>query len=241
MRLFGTQPQVKGSQQQALQRCIYHEINNPLAAVMATVEMVQMNHRSLNHESIDLYMSRLMKGILRIQSLLDLTLSDMRDPQVDWEELSVADVLDNMQQLFADQMRSLDLDYQVVHLEASAPYVRGSMHLVEEILINLLKNAIEASDPGMSIRLMANQSADGVTFTVEDEGPGIDEAVADRIFEPFVTTKNYGSGFGLYYSRFLADQMGASVTLSHRVPHGTSAAIRFSQRDEMVDKQPSPA
>ncbi|KQM65625.1 histidine kinase [Sphingomonas sp. Leaf17] len=91
--------------------------------------------------------------------------------------------------------------------------VIADMVRLEQVLVNLLQNALEALDrrPDPRLTLSVAQRADGVTITVRDNGPGIDPTIADRLFTPFVTSRATGLGLGLVISQDIMADMGGSL------------------------------
>jgi two-component system NtrC family sensor kinase len=86
--------------------------------------------------------------------------------------------------------------------------------LVEQILLNLMKNAIEAMPEGGVLRLSTGTSPDLAWLDVADTGPGLPAAARARLFQPFVTTKgDEGTGLGLAVSQRLAQAMGGNLEL----------------------------
>jgi signal transduction histidine kinase len=86
---------------------------------------------------------------------------------------------------------------------------------IEQVLINLLKNAVEASlENDGGVRLSWKKTAETVELSIEDDGPGI--ANPTNLFIPFFTTKPEGSGIGLVLSRQIAENHGGSLTLENR-------------------------
>ncbi len=93
--------------------------------------------------------------------------------------------------------------------------VRGDADQLQQALINLVRNAIEAAPEGKEpVELRASRVKDGVVFEVEDCGPGV--ANPDNLFVPFFTTKPGGSGIGLVLARQVAEGHGGTLTLQNR-------------------------
>ena len=107
--------------------------------------------------------------------------------------------------------------------------VIADMVRLEQVLVNLLQNALEAlngtQDP--QITLSVTLPTDGVVVTVCDNGPGIDPAIADRLFTPFVTSRAAGLGLGLVISQDIMADMGGSL---HAVPNDDGAAFQVVLR-----------
>ncbi|MEA3199967.1 MAG: hypothetical protein QOE90_1395 [Thermoplasmata archaeon] len=98
---------------------------------------------------------------------------------------------------------------------------------VQQVALNLLQNARDASPPGGRIRLRTWTDADGAHLLVEDEGPGIPPDVRARMFEPFFSTKPQGTGIGLSVVRRIAETHGASIRVSDRAPRGARVEVVF--------------
>lgn len=99
-----------------------------------------------------------------------------------------------------------------------------------QVLVNVVTNGIQAMPQGGALRLSAHDDGRSVTITVEDEGEGLDQAVADSMFEPFVTTKPSGTGLGLAVVRQLTEAHGGRVTLENGEVHGVVVTISLPSR-----------
>jgi signal transduction histidine kinase len=97
--------------------------------------------------------------------------------------------------------------------------------LLSRALHNLLVNAIEASPPGSVVELESGRADREAWVEVRDRGPGLDPALAPRVFEPYVSNKNRGSGLGLSLVRDIATQHRGSVTLVNRDGGGARARL----------------
>jgi two-component system C4-dicarboxylate transport sensor histidine kinase DctB len=104
--------------------------------------------------------------------------------------------------------------------------VNTDADLVEQVLLNLLKNAIEALPPGGTVTLATGHDASGVFIDIVDDGPGLAPDVQSHLFQPFVTSKGTeGSGLGLAVSRRLARTLGGDLLLR---PTATGTAWRLT-------------
>ena len=111
------------------------------------------------------------------------------------EAVCLADVAQDAISLLALNRNSVDV--QFFNLCDPQHLVTGDAQRLAQVLINLLSNARDASQPGGAIRVKTEANEDTVELLVEDEGSGIPKAIMDRLFEPFFTTKDPGQGTGL--------------------------------------------
>lgn len=110
----------------------------------------------------------------------------------------------------------------VAEPEAEAVAVHADPDHLRQILVNLLANALEAAAPEGTVRVSLSTDPERVCVRVNDSGPGIDERVRHRLFEPLVTTKARGIGLGLALCRRLAERNGGSLGLSSGQLSGAS-------------------
>jgi C4-dicarboxylate-specific signal transduction histidine kinase len=113
---------------------------------------------------------------------------------------------------------------------AGRPVVGDRVQL-QQVVLNLILNAIEAmkgtTDCPRALTISSALTEEGsVLVSVEDSGPGIDPAIADRLFDPFVTTKPEGLGLGLSICRSIVHAHGGHLSMPTRIPHG--AALQFT-------------
>jgi two-component system NtrC family sensor kinase len=129
-------------------------------------------------------------------------------------------------------MQQVDL-----HLDVHPDLPRVSLsreHLVQ-VMLNLVLNAADAVGDGGKISLRATASDGSVRIEVEDDGPGVSEEVRERLFEPFVTTKEVGkgTGLGLAVCRGLIEAAGGTITLSDDYTDGARFVITLPVSPEI--------
>jgi signal transduction histidine kinase len=117
------------------------------------------------------------------------------------------------------------------HLAADVPLILGDRIQVQQVLLNLLMNAIEAmSGVGAGPRTLRVSSelvaATEVVIAVRDSGPGFDPQSLDQLFEAFYTTKSHGLGLGLAISRRIIEAQGGRLWATANVAHG--AVLQFT-------------
>jgi signal transduction histidine kinase len=124
--------------------------------------------------------------------------------------------------------RELQGERITVELEVGdkVPRVLASRVQLQQVLLNLITNAIDAmrpihDRPRLLLVSIATGECEGVVVRVEDSGPGIDPDLRSRVFDPFFTTKSGGMGLGLAICRSIIETHDGKVSVSARHPHGT--------------------
>jgi nitrogen fixation/metabolism regulation signal transduction histidine kinase len=135
----------------------------------------------------------------------------------------------HMAQLFATELATRDIAFEAI-VEPETLEVEADAELLDQALINLMRNAIEAMDGehGRALRLTAGRDFDGhVVIAVADSGPGIASSERDKVFVPFFTTKRQGSGVGLTLVRQIAAVHNATVDIGDTPRGGATVRLRF--------------
>ncbi|HEY8110627.1 MAG TPA: HAMP domain-containing sensor histidine kinase [Candidatus Nitrosotenuis sp.] len=168
-----------------------HDLRNPLAIIKNTIEVVKLKHSSkIPNDLMDMF-SAIDKASSRMVFQLDEVLNFVRTSPLECDEYSLSKILGS----------SIDKIVVPDRIQISRPQndVRlfCDMEKIEAVFTNLLMNAIQAMDNSGQITVRFSQNNSAVIFEVEDSGPGIQESIVDKIFEPLFTTKSYGTGLGL--------------------------------------------
>ena len=152
-----------------------------------------------------------------------------RVPRPDFRIFPVADLFDTITDLLEPQMRAQGIHFRRA-IEPDGLDLTADPELIEQVLINLVKNAMQAvvGTPEAEVRLLARIDDRGrAIIQVIDNGPGIVEEALDKIFIPFFTTKKDGSGIGLSLSREIMRQHGGSISAVSYPNKRTVFTLRF--------------
>jgi signal transduction histidine kinase len=115
-----------------------------------------------------------------------------------------------------------------VRARSIARFHRGKLM---QVVINLVRNAAQASPPGSEVRVVLEEDGGAPVLRVIDRGAGMDEATLARVGEPFFSTKEGGSGLGLGISRRIAAEHGGTLAIRSRVGEGTEVEVRLPSLD----------
>ena len=134
------------------------------------------------------------------------------------------ELLEEAETLFKARVKKEGVQLQL-HIPSSDIQFQGDPHLLEQVLINLIKNAVDAledqADGSINVHLQKNKNGK-ISIQVIDNGPGIPPEKLDQIFVPFYTTKETGSGIGLSLSRQIMRQHKGSLEVQSVEGQGTA-------------------
>jgi signal transduction histidine kinase len=218
-----------------------HEIGNPIAAVMGLEDLLLEGGLS-NDEQRD-FLLRMKKETERIHRILKDLLAFARpgDPAEGESDASgsVEAAVHDTVALLMPHPALKDVEI-ALDLHPDLPEVVMSRERLIQVVLNLVLNAADAVGAGGHVRIAAEPSDLGVRLSVADDGPGIEPKVRDRLFEPFVTTKEIGkgTGLGLAVCRGLVESVGGSIGLDTGVQHGARFVIELPRAVTSADPEP---
>ena len=208
---------------------IVHEVSQPLSALDNTLAAADLHaqrdaraevHRNLG--SARNLLRRMQRTVKHLR-----TFSSRRDPGPP-EAVNLAGVLDAALDIVAPQARDAGVRIETA-VAADLPRVAGNAVRLEQVFINLVLNAIEATAGAgnADVHVAARGGGGGVSVEIADTGAGIPDDVRERLFEPFFTTKGTGEslGLGLSISRTLVEEFGGSLRFDARPGGGTLVSV----------------
>jgi signal transduction histidine kinase len=207
-----------------LSTSMIHDLRNPLAAIYGGAEMLvddDLSPPQVKRLAGNIYRSS--RRILEmLQELADVTRGRAREPEMCRLREVVLAAYEGLAEAAESQRIAVDID---VPADIELPLDRSPM---ERVFENLISNAVEAMPEGGRLRIAAERQNGSVLVSVEDTGSGIPEAVAPRLFQPFVTSgKRNGMGLGLALSRQTVLDHGGDLWVDGSVQRGARFVMRL--------------
>ncbi|MEE2672998.1 MAG: ATP-binding protein [Myxococcota bacterium] len=211
-----------------LSASIAHEIRNPVTAAKTLVQ--QMGEDPLSSENID-YASVALEELDRVERSISHLLRYARDEEISFEPFEMADVVESSLDSYRDRIDVLGVEVEV-QFDTRGP-MQGDAERMHRVLLNLVGNALDAVEQGDTpvprLQIMGGENLAGteVWVRVRDNGSGIHPDVLDKVFNPFFTTKDKGTGLGLALSKKVVDAHGGSMSVESNSEAGTEFVLTF--------------
>lgn len=205
---------------------VAHEINNPLTTILTTALLIQEETApdDPNYHELETIANETLRCRKIVTSLLDFA----RQSKPSKSPHDINQVVRASMALTRKQAAFKDVAFEAV-LSEPLPLVNIDKDQIQQCLINLAINGIDATDPGGKIRFASRlvPEKEVVEITVSDTGGGIPENDLDRIFEPFFTSKESGTGLGLAITHGIIEQHDGSIEVESKEGEGTTFRIHL--------------
>jgi signal transduction histidine kinase len=205
---------------------VAHEVRNPISAIELNAEMLQdivRAHPGTDMEEAAGLVTSIRDQVNALDALTEEYLAFARFPKPHFEEESINDLVREL----ADFIRPVALRQGLtlpVSLDPNVPHLEVDRGLLRQAVLNLVKNGLEALSRGGELTLTTRVDGVAVEIVVSDTGAGIPPDVAERLFQPFFTTKPQGTGLGLSIARQITEEHGGELKFSPG-PGGRGAAF----------------
>ena len=211
---------------------IAHEINQPLAAVVArgNAALRWLAHAPPNLEETRDSIRAILNEGYRASEVIGRIRSLLKHSEPEYVELDINDAIRDVLELTKSALRSRGVVIQT-QLSAALPQALGDRVQLQQVIMNLIMNGADAmsavADRPRILHIGSQvDSAGNVLVSVKDLGTGIDEAIRDIIFKPLFTTKSTGMGMGLSICRSIVEAHGGKLWATPATPYGTD--FRFT-------------
>lgn len=202
-------------------RRVAHEIKNPLTPIRLAAERVLAKHRQGDADFapvLEASAETIVREVARLQALVDEFSRFARMPAPQPVAVDLAALTEELLPLYRGLKPGLTVRAEIA--AALAP-IAADPEQLRRVLINLLDNAVEATEPPGEIVVAAREVGESIEIAVADSGRGVPPEARDKLFLPFFSTKGRGTGLGLaIVHRIVSDHHG-SIRVEEREPHGS--------------------
>jgi signal transduction histidine kinase len=202
---------------------VAHEVNNPLGGVMSLVRALRDN--AVSEEKRAEYFDAIEDGLGRMRTTIRGLLDFSREQPPRMEPVPLAEMAIDCLRLLAATLRSKGIVSDVSVCEQHS--ARGDRSRLMQALLNLLMNASDATPRGGTINVSCESDANKVALVVTDSGSGIPQEIAQRVVEPFFTTKpsGHGTGLGLAIVQTIVKEHGGTMEIRSAPGQGTTIKL----------------
>ena len=216
---------------------VAHELGNLIASLTIHLQLINRRLKKLqagrDTEALADSIRICEEEVRRLDGIIANFLEAIRPQAPDLSETHLADVLG---EVLAFQQRELaDRGIRVeAETRADLPAVMADRNQVKQVFFNVIKNAVEAMQPGGRLRIKARTDDDNVYLAFGDSGSGIKQENMVRLFQPYHTTKSGGHGLGLMVVQRIMREHGGQIGIESKEGVGTVVTLQFPRKDRRV-------
>jgi two-component system, NtrC family, sensor kinase len=213
---------------------VAHEINNPLATISELAGDIQdiLGPQQVaglpEGEVVVEDLARIQNQVERGRSVTHRMLNFARRMEPQMEATDINAVVRESYSFIEKEALFNNIKVQL-ELDPEVPAVSTDRAQLQQVFLNLLDNALDATGKGGRIRITSQADSSWITVKVTDSGPGVPPDLAGRIFDPFFTTKEpgQGTGLGLSISHSIMDRLGGSLELENKPGQGATFVVHI--------------
>lgn len=203
---------------------VAHEIKNPVAGISGGMDLVM--RRIGDDSELQVIVGEMRRQISRIDVAVRDLLAFARPADPEFAPTSVSSMVERALTLVRPATSTSEVAL-VLDLAPDLPDVLVDGGLVQQALVNLMVNGVQATPAGGRVTVTSGLVAQRVELRIEDTGKGISEDDLQRIFKPFFTTRHLGTGLGLSITRSIIERQNGTITVESVVGEGSTFIVSF--------------
>lgn len=217
---------------------VAHEIKNPLGSISIHVQLLEKAMKEKPDKKMERYLSIVSEEIDRLNKIVVDFLFAVRPMDIKPINDDINALVLELAEFMKPEAKNASIELEA-KLEASANPVPFDRRYIKQVLLNLIKNSMSAMPKGGKLLLKTSSNQDEFIIRVEDSGSGIDNDKIGKIFEPYYTTKENGTGLGLTLSYKIIKEHGGDISVSSKP--GTGSVFTISLPIPQKEKRLLPA
>lgn len=209
---------------------VAHEIRNPLTAIKMRVYSLQDELKNVASQNEDIQTIR--EEIERMEKIVQDFLDFVKPPEPNYESANINKILENTLNLLAPNFKKQNISVEK-HLKDNLPPVYVDKEKIKQVFLNLILNSIQAMPDGGSLSVSSEFTKMGhAEIRIKDNGVGIPKECQDKIFDPFFSTKDRGSGLGLSIAYRILELHKGEISFEGKNGRGTTFIVTLPVRIE---------
>jgi len=209
---------------------ISHEIRNPLGIIRSSAELLKKKVASFDPSNT--IPDIIVEESSRLNNIITDFLNFAKPKMPGFAKCHVEEILEKNIKYLSSQAESQGYIIKKHH-DKNLPTIMADFDMLYQAFLNLLINAIQAMQNGGTIYVKISSTGDAVTILIEDEGEGIPDNLTEKIWDPFFTTKEKGTGLGLVIVKNIIEAHGGSIELENRSAGGVRAKVKLPENQEI--------
>ncbi|MET0261383.1 MAG: ATP-binding protein [Rariglobus sp.] len=219
---------------------VAHELGNPLNSLTIHLQLIERRLKKLKTvardketESLSDSIRVCQEEVLRLDGIVTHFLEAIRPRPPDLSETNLADIIEEVLRFQQRELedRGIELDAVISH---NLPAVMADRNQLKQVFFNIIKNAMEAMQPGGVLRIKTRADDESVYLLFGDNGSGIKQEDLVKLFQPYHTTKEGGHGLGLMIVQRIMREHGGQVGVESNPGVGTVFTLQFPQKNRRV-------
>lgn len=210
-----------------------HEIKNPMCSIKGLLQLMKQNA----NEKDERYCHVMLNEIDRVSTLLKNFLS-LTQTKTEFEIANIEQILLDLMPLLESQAFSKNIKINAI-IDPNLPESYCCICQIKQVILNITQNAMEAlQDKGIiSIRVFKDTDSDMIKIEIADNGPGIRHDYINKIFDPFFTSKDNGSGLGLHISYKIIENHAGKIYTQNNEKHGCTFVVELPIRKNIENSK----
>ena len=213
---------------------VAHELGNPLNSITIHLQLIERQLKKLEESAsrskLESSVEVCRAEVSRLDGIIKNFLEAIRPQTPDFQTVNLNELLEESLQFQASELEDRGIKVEM-EADAESPIVRADKQQVKQVFFNITKNAMEAMKPGGFIRVKVQSDEERVYLRFGDSGSGISQDSLSRVFEPYHTTKQGGTGLGLMIVERIMREHGGQVGIDSKEGVGTVVTLEFPKQN----------
>jgi nitrogen fixation/metabolism regulation signal transduction histidine kinase len=214
-------------------RRLAHEIKNPLTPIQLAAERLRKKYLTTlpdsDREVLDRATRTIVAQVESLKTMVNAFSDYSRPPQVTMQAVDLPELAREVAELYASESQQVSFSYQFAK---NTPKLKADSGRMRQLLHNVIKNAQEASEGRpvlieVATQVLSESHRQWYELSISDNGPGLPEALRERLFEPYTSSKVKGTGLGLAIVKKIVEEHGGQIRAENRKPNGVTMRVRL--------------